>query len=349
MTGFDLPLPTIALDASYDWQWPRPPRLCEVPDVRPDGAEPCRIDTSNGVSVVGDLMHFDADAQQLRFRLSRGGEPLLLPFAKIRRLTLTTPWRIARPAPGAPVERLPAAAQERSFVATLVSGGSVIGHTQGRVEHAAGMFLFVAGDEEGTLMRQFIPRLAYSAIEFSTSSEERAEQRWIATPQALLAAIDVQRQARVKPLGEALLELGLVSHDVLDQAMRAPGGLQEMPLGERLVFQGHIDRSDLTTALAHKMGYPMVNLSSFPIDAQAVGLLSMSAMLEYRALPLMTDGTRLVVAVDDLAALAPLQALRSLAGLQVVPVLAPRGRLTIALAQVANDSDVWAHNVPTQF
>lgn len=350
MTDLEFPpLPTISLDASHDWQWPRPPVVCEVPDVRLDGAEPCRIDTANGVTVAGDLVQFDAEARQLRFRLSRGGEPVLLPFANIRRLTLTTPWRLARPAPGAPVERVPAAAQERSYVVTLVGGNSLIGQTHGRVEHAAGIFLFVPGDDEGTLLRQFIPQCAYGSIAFGASAEERAEQRWIATPEALLSAIDAQRRARVMPLGEALLDLGLVSREVLEQAMRAPGGAQELPLGERLVYQGHIDRSDLNTALAHKMGYPMVNLSGFPIDPQAVRALSVSSLLEFRALPLMTDGARLIVAVDDLASIAPLQALKSLAGREVVPVLAPRGRLSIALAQAAQDADLWAHNVPTQF
>lgn len=349
MTSFDLPLPTLMLDASYDWHWPRPPRACEAPEPRADGAEPCRIDTSNGVSVTGELVHFDADTQQLSFRMSRSGDPLPLPFDKIRRLTLIAPWRIVRPAAGAPVERLAAAAQERHFVVNLAGGGSLIGQTQGRVEHPSGVFLFVPGDDEGTLLRQFIPRSAYTTIEFSLSAEERAEQRWVATPEALLAAVEAQGRAPIKPLGESLLELGLVSRETLEQAMHTPGGAQDMPLGERLVFQGHIDRSDLTTALAHKMGYPMVNLSSFPVDPQAARLFSAAAMLEFRALPLMTDGTRVIVAVDDLKSIAPLQALKSLAGRELVPVLAPHGRLTVALAQAAQDTDLWAHNVPTQF
>lgn len=344
MTDFDLlPLPTITLDASFDWHWPRPPVACEVPEARSDGAEPCRIDTANGVPVAGELLHFDIDAQQLRFRLGRGGEPVLLPFANIRRLTLTTPCALARRAPGAPVERRPPAAQERSFVASLAGGSCLIGQTHGRVEHAAGTFLFVPGDDEGTLERQFLPACAYRAIEFGLSPEERAEQRWIATPEALRAAIAAQGQAPVRPLGQSLLELGLVSREALERAMHAPGGMQAMPLGERLVLQGQIDRGELATALAHKMGYPMVNLSSFPIDPQALCTLSVATMLEYRVLPLLVDGRRLVVAVDDLKSIAPLRSLNALAGRELVPVLAPHGRLAVALAQAAQRADLWAH------
>lgn len=349
MTSFDLPLPTISLDAHHDWQWPRPPVVCEVPASLPDGVEPCRIDTTNGVSVAGELVHFDADAQQLRFRMNRGGEPLLLPFDKIRRLTLTTPWRIARPTPGAPVERLAATAQVRHFVVNLADGGSLIGQTRGRTEHDAGMFLFVPGDDEGTLLRQFIPRSACSGIEFGASTEEQAARHWISTREALLAALAEQGRQRIVPLGEALLELGLVGRDALDEAVRDTRVPQGMPLGERLVYLGLIDRGDLNAALAHKMGYPMVNLSLLPVDRGCAGVIGVAAMLEHRALPVLLEPHRLVVAVDELASLTALKALESLAGRPVVPVLASRGQLSIALAQASQGTDVWSHNVPTRF
>ena len=349
MSAFDLPLPTIVVDATYDWQWPRPPLACEVPDVRPDASEPCRVDTITGVSVTGDLVHFDADSAQMRFRMSRGGEPVLLPFSRVRRLTLTTPWRIARPMPGAPVERVPPHAQLRSFVVNLTDGGSLIGVTRGRVEHPAGMFLFVPGDDDGTLLRQFIPRSAFTSIDLGASTEEQAARHWISTRQALLAALAEQGRQRIVPLGEALMEMGLVGRDALDEAVRDTRVPQGMPLGERLVFLGLIDRGDLNAALAHKMGYPMVNLSLLPVDRGCASVIGVAAMLEHRALPVLMEPHRLVVAVDELASLTALKALESLAGRPVVPVLASRGQLSIALAQASQGTDVWSHNVPTRF
>jgi hypothetical protein len=349
MPDFDLPLPTIVVDATYDWQWPRPPIACEVPDVRPDASEPCRVDTTTGVSVTGDLVHFDADSAQMRFRMSRGGEPVLLPFSRVRRLTLTTPWRVARPLPGAPVERVPPQAQLRSFVANLSGGGSLFGVTRGHVDHPAGTFLFVPGDEDGTLMRQFIPRSACSGIEFGASTEEQAARHWISTREALVAALAEQGRQRIVPLGEALLELGLVGRDALDQALRDTRVPAGMPMGERLVYLGLIDRGDLNAALAHKMGYPMVNLTLLPVDRRCASVLGVAAMLEHRALPVLLEPDRLVVAVDELASLSALKALESLAGRPVVPVLASRGQLSIALAQASQGTDVWAHNVPTRF
>lgn len=349
MPDFDLPLPTIAVDATYDWQWPRPPVACEVPDVRPDASEPCRVDTTTGVSVTGDLMQFDADAAQMRFRMSRSGEPVLLPFSRVRRLTLNTPWRVARPLPGAPVERVPPRAQQRSFVVNLAGGGSLIGVTRGHVEHPAGIFLFVPGDQDGTLLRQFVPRCAFDSVEFGASTEEQAARHWISTREGLHAALAEQGRQRIVPLGEALMELGLIGRDALDEALRDTRVPSGMPLGERLVYLGLIDRGDLNAALAHKMGYPMVNLSLLPVDRSCAGVLGVAAMLEHRALPVLLEPHRLVVAVDELASLAALKALESLAGRPVVPVLASRGQLAIALAQATQGNDLWAHNVPTRF
>jgi uncharacterized protein YcbX len=96
------------------------------------------------------------------------------------------------------------------------------------------------------------------------------------------------------------------------------------------------------------MGYPVVDLTRFPIDSAAARLLSLAAMLEHRALPVLRHGDRLFVAVDDLARIPRLKALQSLAGLEVVPVLAPRGRLALVLASLPQrmGSDLWGNNVP---
>ena len=43
-----------------------------------------------------------------------------------------------------------------------------------------------------------------------------------------------------------------------------------MPLGELLIRMGFLNRHDLNIALARKMGYPMVDVKLFPIDAAAL-------------------------------------------------------------------------------
>ena len=108
-TPFAIPLPTLteALAQIGAWEWPRPPFAHRFRMVAlPVGPQPCRIETPSGAAVEGRLLHFDAQAETLRFSLGEGGEALPLPFAKIRRLTMTSPWSLERAAPDAPVERL---------------------------------------------------------------------------------------------------------------------------------------------------------------------------------------------------------------------------------------------------
>ena len=340
------PLPTLNVDPTYDWAWPLPHVACEPLAATLDGAEPCRIESITGVAVVGELLGFDAGARQMRFRVKRGVDAVTLSFDKCRRVTLTRPLVPARRAPDAPVEHLPAQAQRRTVVVTYHGGGNAIGTTQGSVEHEAGWFLYAPDDDGLALLRQFVPRSAVASIDLGISAEERVAERWVQSPAQLLAAIEAQRNAPVLPLGEALADLGLVAPEIIEAALREPGPQSDVPLGERLVARGLIDRADLTTALAHKMGYPLVDLGRFPIDAQAVKLMSPRTMREHRALPLMLHGQRLIVAVDDLGSIASLKSLRALSGVDIVPVLAPPGRLTFALAARVAEGDVWAHNVP---
>ena len=150
------------------------------------------------------------------------------------------------------------------------------------------------------------------------------------------------------PIGKALMDLGLVTRGMVERALARQGNERRLPLGEMLVAEGLLARADLQTALAYKMGYPLVDLARFPIDIAAAGKLSHSAMVEHNAVPLLLHGDQLVVAIDDLARITRLQTLQALAGLRVVPVLACRGRIALALAELPQrlGTDRWADLVP---
>lgn len=345
-TDFGTPLPTITLSLEDEWAWPAPPfARGSAMSPWPVGAVPCRVESAGGVTFEGELVEFDAGRERMRVRVGRDGDPLWLPFARLRRLTVLKPWGLARPAPNAPQERLPAAAQERDYQAALSAGGQVAGRTMGHVRQRCGWFLFTPADGGHAVLRQFVPSATCTGIAFGPSAEELAAERWVTTPEALKAAVQAQQSAEIRPLGESLRALGLVTPQELERAVRAQAqGGGDQPLGESLVAAGLITRADLQTALAHKMGYPVVDLVRFPVDPQAVRRLSSAVMQEHRALPLMQDGRQLYVAVDSLGSVALLKSLQSMAGLDVVPVIAPRGRLTAALSAHGKARDVWASN-----
>lgn len=355
MTAFDTPLPQLNLEPERKWHWPESPFARDSTLTLPDGSEqPCRIETPTGVAIDGWLVGFDADTCLLSVRFCPDGEPLSLPFAKIRRLTLTRPWPVVRRGPGESAGRLPGVVQERGYRIDLAAGGHLTGRTMGHVKQPCGVFLFVPLDDAVVVQRMFVPAAAFSAVSFGPSDEEQAASRWISTPEQLIAAVDAPRQAHIKPLGQALLDLGLVTRGQLERALAAQGPGREAPLGELLVAEGVIGRADLQAAMAHKMGYPIVDLARFPIDTAVARRLSHAAMREHGAVPLMQHGDRLFVAVDDLARVAQLNGLRPLAGLKLVPVLACRSRMSMAFRAPAQQlrTDVWGDNValtPSQF
>jgi hypothetical protein len=339
------PFPTLFAEAPERWQWPIPPFAWRHrPGPGCNEIQPCRIESPMGTPVEGEMLGFDPVARTLNFRTSAQGPVVELPFSRFRRLTLTQPLQPVVPIAGMPVERVPAAAQEREY-RLQTSGLSAVpvinGRTAGRIETPDGLYLFTPVEEEASLLRVFVPRCAYTRAEFGPSAEEVAARMWIASPGELLAAIDRQQHMPILPLGQSLLKLGLLTEAQLGRALAGQG--REVPLGESLVAAGMISRADLQTALAHKMGYPLVDLSRFPIDPKALAKLPPRIAVGFRIMPLMLKGERLIVAVDKPARVIKLGAVHAIAGVTVVPVLA--SRMQILLAQERLSHDIWAGHV----
>ena len=335
------PFPILMDEPAERWQWPAPPlswRHLPAPGI--DIAQPCRIEPPSGASVEGFIVGMDMAACTLAFRTRADGSALMLPFSRLRRLTLTMPLR---PAEGRDAERVPVAAHQREFrLLSIDSAEPLTGRSVGHVETSDGLFLFPAIGDERQLLRVFVPRCAYSRCEFGPSAQDLAAQQWIATPRELLEAIERQRRMPVLPIGQALLNLGMVTADQLQRALAEPQG--GAPLGERLVASGIISSADLHTAIAHKMGYPLVDLTRFPTDPAACAKLALRSCVKHRALPLMIDQKRLIVAVDRPSRAIDLQTLFAMGHFTVVPVLASKEQILLALSALSQH-DTWAANV----
>lgn len=334
------PFPKLDAAELDAWRWPKPPFAWRHEAGADDGAQRCRIDTAFGTSVEGDLVGIDTTAGVVSFRVDAAGAAVQLPFARFCRLTLLAPLKPVARRAGAPLERVPAAAQERVYRIVLKAkgqGGVLEGRTLGRVETAEGLYLYPPVDEERSVLRVLVPRSAYESCEFGPSAEEIAAREWLATPEALLQALG--RRKPVLPLGQSLLELGFITPAQLERALRERAG--DAPLGETLVAAGILSRTDLQTALAHKMGIPLVDLARFPIDAATVQKLPRRIAVAARALPLMVDGPRMIVAVDRPARLDKLKTLQVFAQLTPVPVLASKLHILMTLARLAQH-DVWS-------
>ena len=325
------PFPELSAKEMHGWDWPAPPFPWRHLPSSEHGPWRCRIETRPDVSLEGDLIEIDAPAGLLSFRMTPDGAAVTVPFARFCRLTLTEPLIPMPPREGAMPERVPAAAQERDYRVVLArDGGELTGRTLGRVEDAHALYLYAPVDEDRAVHRMLLPRAAVERCEFGDSVEEVAARAWLATPEALLAALRGSRP--LLRIGEALLQLGFVTPAQIERAQAQEGDTR--PLGERLVAAGVLSRADLQTAFGHKMGVPLVDLERFPFQPELLALLPPRIAIASRALPLLRDGPRLVVAVDRLARLEKLKPMRVFAGVEIVPVLASRRRILRTLERI---------------
>ena len=113
------------------------------------------------------------------------------------------------------------------------------------------------------------------------------------------------------PIGQTLLQLGLISKDQLHIALREQGRSGEI-LGRQLVRLGFLSETTLRDALARSLGRPSADLSRLLPDAEALALVPRQLAKRLHLIPLSYDAGRrhLVIAssnVDDIVALDQLR------------------------------------------
>ena len=268
-----------------------------------------------------------------------GATRTIVPFSRLRRLTLKSPLRLweSSQVGGSPARLSPGPEQEYRFKSTAPGFDHLTGRTVGYVHAREGFYLFSPTERPLAFERVFIPSQAFSDHQFGPFADDIG-LREISDPQELLEALANQRGMRVRPIGQSLLALRLVTQARLDQALADQTDAH--PLGEMLVRSGHISRSDLENALAHKMGCPIVDLIRFPIDPAATKAMPLRIAVSMRAVPVMMTSEGLVVAVSKLARVDKLRRQPALAELRIIPVLAPRARILEALTQMS-EHQAW--------
>ena len=97
--------------------------------------------------------------------------------------------------------------------------------------------------------------------------------------------------------------------------------------------RGLVSRPDLQTALARKMGYPLVDVTQFAPETEALARLPFAVASRLPALPLLLRGGRLVVAVEDPSRPEVLDDIEFASQTKVVPVLARASLLPAAIGK----------------
>ena len=351
------------LPAAAGFVWPNPegspqgPAAAGLPADSAAG-EPCEIEGLGGQHMVGRMQRFDPQARKLQFRIGAASKFQPVSFDQFRRLRLTRPQQQAEAGSG--VEQLirrPVLPFRVQYGDGTVWEGLTVGHRQ----EPCGWFLFEPLGDARVVRRSFVPASAVRLVEVGMRLGEALIDQQAATPEQVAQALReqqrlrerklgdimvvqqiitaeelnlaIERQARMPMvrIGEALTGLGLVTDEQLHQALQLQRKDRSLPLGELLVNQGLVTRTDLQTALARKMGYPLVDVTGFPVDVAALQKLPYAVAKRIPALPLLLRSGKLVLAMEDPSRRRAVGEAEFACQLKVVPVLARTGELQAAL------------------
>ena len=365
--GGEVPRPTPEPPPRRPYAWPTPPYAAyPAPSIQTQ-PEDCEIEGPNGKVTQGKMTFFDPEEGVVHVQVppARGNLPLRL--SQFRRLTLLRPISpTIAPMPSQLEAALSGQPAAHTFRLSYRSGGESTVATVGHVQQPAGLFLFPALDG-GRVQRSFYPAAGLAGVEMgqrigellveqraatveqvnqAVSDQQQLRERklgdllvteQIVTTKQLVEAIEQQARMPMVRIGEALRALGYITEAQLTEALLNQQSDRSLPLGELLVRKGVVSRSDLQTALARKMGYPMVDVATFPVDVEAASKLPLSVARRLPALPLMMRGGRLVLALEDPSSRKLIDDAEFVAQCKVVPVLARTGTLLAAIERVYRD------------
>jgi type IV pilus assembly protein PilB len=154
-----------------------------------------------------------------------------------------------------------------------------------------------------------------------------------------------QRGAVRKRIGEILLEQGLLSQQQLDQALEEQKTTNRR-LGEILRARGWVKDTDVTRAVAQRLGIPFIDLGATPVDPSAAGLMTERDCRRYAAIPVryVNDSTLLVAMVDPANILAA-DDVRMLTGYDIEPAIATEEDIFGQISKLTRLDDKVAANL----
>ncbi len=342
--------------------WPTPPFAGYPAPRQQTEHEACEIEGLNGRIMTGRMSFFVPDEEVAHIQVPPSRTTMALRFGQFRSLLLTRTIRPKKVPEGQdPHAQMLGHRASVGYRIKFKAGGLLEGNTVGYSETEFGVFLFPPVDEEGAVQRLFVGREVMASFEVGAKigevlvnsrvvTQEQVQQavdvqhqmrsqklgdilltQRVVTPEQLLQAIEQQSKMPMVRIGEALMALGLIDKTQLDGALERQKRDRSVPLGELLVNQGMVSRQDLQIALARKMGYPLVDLEKFPIEADALRKVPFPMAHRLLVVPLLVRDGSLIVAVEDPSKRLTLSELEFVAQSKVVPVLGQHSQLEWAI------------------
>ena len=155
--------------------------------------------------------------------------------------------------------------------------------------------------------------------------------------------------AKQKPIGQMLLEKGLVEKEHIKKALeyRQKSG-EDLRLGEVLVKFGFVTEQDVLACVGEQFDVPVVDLSEVAPQPEALDAVARNTARMHNILPLARDSASLTIAIGDLD-LSTIDNLRFILDTQIKPVLAPASDITQAIERYYGGEESTVDNMLREF
>ena len=114
-----------------------------------------------------------------------------------------------------------------------------------------------------------------------------------------------QRTGAKRRIGDVIVQLGFAERELVEKVVEK-GRASGVPLGQSLIDAGIVDSNQLAQALAERNGLDYVDLNSFEVDQGAANLIDAAKARRYQTIPIsfLGEQTLLVATADPANVLA---------------------------------------------
>lgn len=108
----------------------------------------------------------------------------------------------------------------------------------------------------------------------------------------------LSRKIISKPLGELLIDLGVITRDSLDKALQTQKQKDGL-IGEILVEMGAAKEEDIAQVLTVQYGFPYLPLSNYDISPEIIKIVPVKIAKAYSLIPIDKIGNNLTLAMSN--------------------------------------------------
>jgi general secretion pathway protein E len=141
------------------------------------------------------------------------------------------------------------------------------------------------------------------------------------------------------PLGQLLIDRGLIAVEDLERALELQRERRGEKLGKILVDMGYLAQRDLLSALSQQLGLPIAQLGSPPVSAPELEGLSSRFLRQSCIFPLAIEEGSLTLAMADPLDFETINAVHSFSRLEVNPQLATEQEILDAIDRYYSEGD----------